>query len=558
MAQSFNAISTSLGEAERTKDGKPWTKSEYKQHKTHYNIDQEKAHLNEVLISVNGRNEKTVVNDFMMETMRKLNQQKVEQVKKWNDEHVGKINEKTGKPYKKRSISKNAVFPIDEFAKTGKRQMPYDTFVSAIKKGNDRGKVNENARTRNNVLQQYVVGLGSTDEWTKDFTRSQLKHSALNGGAGRDTLINDYFKKYLKQFQEENPHMHVVQAVVHFDETNPHMQFTVLPHVDGKEYGGLGSVSYANIIKLDHPEISKIKTVDEFYQDQHNKIRNIIENTPTKYGKMKLGERPGSHVRKRVDKVSEIASKEQILKAKERNLDEKERNLTKNVEKQVENKLSRRLSEVNTQETMLKNAIFDVKTRENEVEKREKALKTRTNELNRREMELTTRTNNFMAEMERKNAEIEAQKAENQRKSDEVKQKSSNLAVVLSKNQSLVDTANKILNNLELFSADVADKAGLHKIADVMRNHERNKVFKSTQEPINFSSVINHSIERISKTSNKSSEEVTKEVLKEKPDFGMTDEEIRQFVSNANDEQNKNIINKNHAKIRNKNDELER
>ncbi|MGJ4015715.1 hypothetical protein, partial [Levilactobacillus brevis] len=89
MAQSFHAVSTSLGEAERQKDGKNWTAKEYKAHSKHYNIDQQRAYLNTVFVSANGKNERELVNGLLHEKMLELNAEKVQKVADWNAIHFG-------------------------------------------------------------------------------------------------------------------------------------------------------------------------------------------------------------------------------------------------------------------------------------------------------------------------------------------------------------------------------------------------------------------------------------------------------------------------------------
>lgn len=313
MAQSFHAVSTSLGEAERQKDGKNWTAKEYKAHSKHYNIDQQRAYLNTVFVSANGKNERELVNDLLHEKMLELNAEKVQKVADWNAIHFGNVNPKTGKEYRKKSVDKREVYPVGKYAKTGKRKLPYDVYKGLIEKGNARGKNNDSSRYRTGVLQQIVVGFGNDEEWQNDGVRKYFLDEINSGDKKRATaarnLFNEkYAKPWLEKFKAENPSMKIVQAVVHFDETHPHMQITVMPYVAGKENGGLGSTSYTGAIKHDHPDL-KGNVIAEWYRTQHEKLRNLIANTPSglaynsnhKPATMTLGDRPGSHKSTRVN-----------------------------------------------------------------------------------------------------------------------------------------------------------------------------------------------------------------------------------------------------------------
>ena len=313
MAQSFHAVSTSLGEAERQKDGKSWTIKEYKAHGKNYNIDQQRAYLNTVFISANGKNERDLVNDALHEKMLELNAEKVQKIVDWNAAHFGNVNPKTGKAYRKKSVDKREMYPVGKYAKTGKRKLPYDVFKSWIEKGNARGKDADSSRYRTGVLQQFVVGFGNEEEWQTDGVRKYYLNEIKLGDEKRATKARDLFnekytKPWLEKFKAENPSMKVVQAVAHFDETHPHMQITVMPYVAGKENGGLGSTSYTGAIKHDHPDL-KGNVIAEWYQSQHDKLRDLIATSPSgltynsnhKPAIMKLGDRPGSHKSTRVN-----------------------------------------------------------------------------------------------------------------------------------------------------------------------------------------------------------------------------------------------------------------
>jgi hypothetical protein len=188
--------------------------------------------------------------------------------------------------------------------------MPFDTFKSAIEVGNLRGKEGT-TRYRNNVLQQYVVGLGNDAEWQGDPVRA-VYLKTINGSdkaaakVARDELNKRYFQPELERFEKENPSLHVVQAVVHYDESHPHMQFSVMPWVDGKENGGLGSTSFGGAIKHDHDGMN----ITNWYQQEHEKLRDLIQSADSGFVQMKTGKpvkmaldpkRPGSHASTRVD-----------------------------------------------------------------------------------------------------------------------------------------------------------------------------------------------------------------------------------------------------------------
>ena len=325
MAQSFHAISTSLGEAERQKDGKNWTAKDYKNHQERgYKIDEKRSDLNTVFVSAGGQNERDLVNGFLLEKMQKLNAEKVQAVRDWNTQHAAEIGQpkldkngnvrmnKKGEPMlvHKKSVDKRELFPVGEFAGKGKRQLPYDTFMAAIRVGNLKGKEGT-ARYRSSVLQQYAIGLGNAQEWRSEPVRNYFLKGVYSDDPtvrqnARDRLNDVYFKPELERFQKENPSLHVVQAVVHYDETDPHMQITVMPWVDGKENGGLGSTSYGGAIKNDHNGMN----IATWYQSEHDKLRELIQTADTGLvnrgttdaAKMPLdAERPGSHQSTRVD-----------------------------------------------------------------------------------------------------------------------------------------------------------------------------------------------------------------------------------------------------------------
>lgn len=373
MAQGFTAISTSLGEAERVKNGKTWTSKDYAEHQQHYNIDPTRTHLNRVYISVNGLNEREVVNHFMLSQMKKINQTQINKVNQWNEKNSepdpvnpGKrrmlINSKTGKKYGKRSINKTRMYPVGKYAGKGSRQMPYDVFKSYIERGNARGKEADSTRLRTGVLQQFAISFGNTEEWQTDPVRKYLFDDLHSGNAKREAwskkAFEDYYvTPYLKQFQQENPSLHMVQIVIHYDETNPHIQFTVLPHVDGPQSGGLGSVGYTETLKHDHPELTPSKIVAEFYQSQHEHLREIIKtakpglvNQQKQAVSMTLGPRPGTHKSQRVDVFAQmqqnndrqlkyIANSITTIKSQVAALDQQEKALTK---KQTENKVTQK------------------------------------------------------------------------------------------------------------------------------------------------------------------------------------------------------------------------
>lgn len=318
MAQSFHAITTSLNEAERQIQGKKWTAADYQRHAQNYHIDAEKSYLNVVHLSANGKTEAETVNAFFEERMLALNTTKQKQVNHWNQTHVGQLNIKNGKPYKKRSLDKRTLFPVGEFLGKGTRNLPYNTFKTLIEQGNARAK-GPNARYRTGVLQQFVIGFGNQTEWTNETVHKYFL-DRLNATdpeiakEARDRFEATYIDPWIEQFQHDNPSMHLVQAVSHYDETHPHLQITVLPWVDGKESGGLGSTSYTGAIQHDHPEMTdKSHTISQWYQAQHEKlIKLILDQNPGLYyngdslrpALMGLGPRPGSHKGTRVDQFA--------------------------------------------------------------------------------------------------------------------------------------------------------------------------------------------------------------------------------------------------------------
>ena len=322
MAQSFNTISVSLGEAEREKNGKSWTARDYEKHSKHYNIDAQKSYLNEVLISAKYKSEKDLVNDLFVDRMEELNAKKEQKIKDWNDNHVGQTNPKTGKEYRKKSVDKREMYPIGKYAKNGKRSMPYDTFMANIRKGNLRNK-NEDKRMRTSVLEQHVVGLGNKEEWKNDIVRATLKED-LNSGdpkkvqGAKNILEEGYFKPFLKQYMEENPSRIVVQGAIHYDEGNVHMQFTDMPYVDNGKNGGLGSTALTDAIIHDHPEMkNRNTTISQWYQQQHNELREIIKQGPA--GMTLDDKRPGSHASRRVTEFNDLEPK---IKAQTAKLDD--------------------------------------------------------------------------------------------------------------------------------------------------------------------------------------------------------------------------------------------
>lgn len=321
MAQSFNAISTSLGEAERQKNGRPWTKIDYQNHQGRgYRIDNNCSYLNTTFVSANGKNERDLVNTFLEHRMLELNAAKEQKVATWNQEHVNVkdnhgrllVNSK-GKPYRKRSVDKRELFAVGKWQGKGTRSLPYDTFKGLIEKGNARGK-EPDKRYRTNVLQQFVIGFGNDNEWKSDRAHRfildgiQGVSDDLSPQDATEMLNQGLVKPWLARWQKENPSMHIVQAVVHYDETHPHLQITVLPWVDGKENGGLGSTSYTGAIKHDHPHLTG-NIVNEWYRQEHNELRHLIDQADLQIvdGNQNIvtmnlnTERPGSHKSHRID-----------------------------------------------------------------------------------------------------------------------------------------------------------------------------------------------------------------------------------------------------------------
>lgn len=416
MAQSFNAISVSLGEAEREKHGKAWTAQDYKNHSKNYNIDPQKSELNEVYISANHQSERDLVNNFFADKMLDLNDKKEQKVKDWNANHAGQINPKTGKAFRKKSVDKREMFPIGKYAEKGKRSMPYDTFLASIRKGNLRNK-NEDVRTRTSVLQQYVVGLGNSDEWKNDPMREGLKEYLNSGDSkqalgAKSILESGYFEPWLEKFQAENPSMKVVQAVVHYDESNPHLQLTVLPYIDNQKNGGLGSTAFTDCIVNDHPEMkNRNTTVSQWYQQQHEELRDLIRTGPADF--TLDDERPGSHASKRVTEFNDLEPKIKAQTAKlddlNTKIDDKQNLLTdvneqlKTAEKahndkmleyqQQEEEAKKRASKKFSSEYLTRTLEFkenekNQKQREKELDKREESLKPRETKISQREQKV--------------------------------------------------------------------------------------------------------------------------------------------------------------------------
>ena len=91
MAQSFQHISTSLGEAERKKNGRDWTEADYDSHSARgYKIDQSRRSLNVTLVSANGLNEREWVNQFLEQKMIEANAAKHAA---WDKKQAAKVAE---------------------------------------------------------------------------------------------------------------------------------------------------------------------------------------------------------------------------------------------------------------------------------------------------------------------------------------------------------------------------------------------------------------------------------------------------------------------------------
>lgn len=302
MAQSFHHVSVSLKEAERTN----WKSEDYEKHqKNGYNIDADKTSANVVLVHAEYDNERDLVNHVFEADMERLNEAQEQKVADWNATHFGATNPKTGKPYKKRSIDKRNMFPVGEYKENGKRKSAYDVKKSAIDRGNSKLDKDPNSSYfRNTLLQQYVVGIGNIDDWDNDKVLSKFKALAddpKTRDKASELLTKRYFKPILDEFTENNPSMKVVQAVVHMDETNPHMQFTVLPYVATDSPNKLASTGFTTAITNDHPDLANTKTgVKQWYNAQHDMVRDKMKQPSFKIDGLSYHmnvpkERVGSH-----------------------------------------------------------------------------------------------------------------------------------------------------------------------------------------------------------------------------------------------------------------------
>lgn len=396
MAQSFNAVSVSLAEAEREN----WKARDYKRHQDDgYKIDPARTKLNTVLKTPRLKDgtlmtSEQIVNASLLKRMLELNYQKEQIFKSRNQ-----------------NIDLRQMYPVGKYSTItlqggkqigGKRILPYDYFKKAVERGNHRGKESTSSWFRQDVLQQFNVGLGNKEEWQNDEFRNSIKY-VLNDKSDpkaakdiADLLSEKYFKTILENFQKANPSMHVVQAVVHYDENNPHLHFTVLPHFQtGK---GLGRVAFQPTIEHDHPEYTNNQNViADWFNDCHNMVRSVINNTEVDIGgdevyKMTLDdERPGTHKSMRTNEYNKRMAKLDAVEAKQNQERHK-------LETKAET-LAMRQNEIEVKAKSVEAEAKTVETEKIQLAKQSASLNLKSDNLNKQAQELVTETRNQKNEL---------------------------------------------------------------------------------------------------------------------------------------------------------------
>lgn len=135
---------------------------------------------------------------------------------------------------------------LDEYNAKQKRQdRKIDDYYEYIKGLNDshKKKGKSNATTKYNLQDEIIITIGNKETW------DELHHRTLTSINDKQEaekvfieykkkLADEIFKNFLEEFQAKHKHLHVFNAVAHYDEAGaPHMHMTFFGKAEGMKKG---------------------------------------------------------------------------------------------------------------------------------------------------------------------------------------------------------------------------------------------------------------------------------------------------------------------------------
>lgn len=135
---------------------------------------------------------------------------------------------------------------LDEYNAKQKRQdRKIDDYYEYIKGLNDshKKKGKSNATTKYNLQDEIIITIGNKETW------DELHHRTLTSINDKQEaekvfieykkkLADEIFKNFLEEFQAKHKHLHVFNAVAHYDEAGaPHMHMTFFGKAEGMRKG---------------------------------------------------------------------------------------------------------------------------------------------------------------------------------------------------------------------------------------------------------------------------------------------------------------------------------
>lgn len=136
--------------------------------------------------------------------------------------------------------------PLEEYNAKQKRQdRKIDDYYEYIKGLNDshKKKGKSNATTKYNLQDEIILTIGNKETW------DELHHRTLTSINDKQEaekvfieykkkLADEIFKNFLEEFQAKHKHLHVFNAVAHYDEAGaPHMHLTFFGKAEGMKKG---------------------------------------------------------------------------------------------------------------------------------------------------------------------------------------------------------------------------------------------------------------------------------------------------------------------------------
>lgn len=136
---------------------------------------------------------------------------------------------------------------LDEYNAKQKRQdRKIDDYYEYIKGLNDQHKTKTKggkATTKYNLQDEIIITIGNKETWDELHSRTI---SSINDKEEAERIFIEYkkkqsdeiFKEFLKDFQAKHKHLHVFNAVAHYDEAGaPHMHLTFFGKAEGLKKG---------------------------------------------------------------------------------------------------------------------------------------------------------------------------------------------------------------------------------------------------------------------------------------------------------------------------------